>query len=425
MDNKTIVTSGSPFVVGRPLRANERIFGRDEAFHFIGGELARFSSVNIVGERRMGKTSLLNHLMAHQKTHLVARPDQPSVILARFDLQGGVSNASRFYGVALREILGHLPPSRSAEARQLAELHEKLQRTPEANYDEFDRVLHQLHDSKGICVRPVIVVDEFEHLLEPSLGDGFPYPHFYNGIRSLMGKGLVAMVVASRRPLAEYFSDPARPGSLTSTFPTYFVPFVLSHLDGAAADALLLQPSDHTLSLAEVAQARRRAGGHPCHLQVAGEACYQSKAHGYTPQWIDKRFKELKAQNCMVSNPAPPKPAGKRSSASHWLRTIFLSVPVHIGRQAQRLGGKIDDMAAWLIGAVLIILVTLLLLGVVTGGTVLNMLKRSLGIDPQSPQPSAAPSPTLQMKKPSQNNSSVNHHAQFIRAQTVCPCLCC
>jgi len=61
---------GSPFVVGRPLRADEPIFGRDEVFRFIAGELAKFSSVNVVAERRMGQTSLINHLVGHPERYL-------------------------------------------------------------------------------------------------------------------------------------------------------------------------------------------------------------------------------------------------------------------------------------------------------------------------------------------------------------------
>ena len=68
---------GSPFVVGRPLRASEPIFGREAAFDFIRDALARFSSVNIVGERRMGKTSLLHHLTGQPKRYLRPQPDQP------------------------------------------------------------------------------------------------------------------------------------------------------------------------------------------------------------------------------------------------------------------------------------------------------------------------------------------------------------
>jgi len=52
-------SSGSPFSPGIPLEAHQPIFGREEALRFAGGELARYRSVNIIGERRMGKTSLL------------------------------------------------------------------------------------------------------------------------------------------------------------------------------------------------------------------------------------------------------------------------------------------------------------------------------------------------------------------------------
>ena len=150
--------------------------------------------------------------------------------------------------------------------------------------------------------RPVIVIDEFEYLIEPSAKEGFPYPSFFNGLRSIIGDkdGLLAMIVASRRPLAEYFSDPARPGSLTSTFPTYFQPFTLGPLDDAAAGELLLQKSEHTLNNREVEEAKQWARGHACHLQVAGAALYQAKANGRPSEWTYNRREELKGQSCMV-----------------------------------------------------------------------------------------------------------------------------
>ena len=107
---------------------------------------------------------------------------------------------------------------------------------------EIPGVTHLTADTlPGSCVRPVIVLDEFERLLEVK---GFPFPDFYNGLRALITEGRLAMVVASRRPLIDYFTDPSRSGSMTSTFPSYFVPYELELLDEAAADALLLQPSD-------------------------------------------------------------------------------------------------------------------------------------------------------------------------------------
>ncbi len=341
--------SGSPFVVGRPLRASERIFGREAAFRFVAGELAKFSSVNIVGERRMGKTSLLNHLVGRQDEYLTPQPDQPPLVLACLDLQARVTNKERFYGRALRELLDHLPASRSAEASAFQNWRERLHARPEASYDELEDVLRRLRDTRGVCVRPVLIVDEFERLLNPATKDGFPYPRFFNGLRALITAELLAMVVASRRRLADYFSDPARPGSMTSTFPNYFTPFSLSLLDDAAADALLLQDSDHPLTLQEVAEARGWAGGHPCHLQVAGQAWYETRAEGRTPQWARRRFDELKSQSCMVSRPGLGTATKRLGRLRRVLRAIFWDAPLRVGRLAQHLGARFDDVAAWII----------------------------------------------------------------------------
>ena len=370
---------GSPFVTGRPLRASEPIFGREGAFRFIAGQMAKFSSVNIVGERRMGKTSLLNHLIGHQDTYLIPQPDQPPLVLACLDLQAGVSNEARFFGTALRELLDHLPPGRNAEVYGFQDQRERLHVRPEADYDEFQGVLRRLRDQQGVCVRPVLVVDEFERLLDHSVKEEFSFPGFFDGLRALITADLLAMVVASRRPLAEYFHHPVRPDSLTSTFPGYFTPFTLSLLDGAAADALLLQTSDHRLTVREAAEARHWAGGHPCHLQVAGQAWYEAKAGGHAPKWAQQRFAELKSQDCMAGHTA-----GRSSSQPGRLRRILRGVlwdaPVRIGRLAQRLGAHFDDVAAWVIGATVIVLIMLVLLGVAKGSDLLGLIKKGLGL---------------------------------------------
>ncbi len=374
--NATAQASGSPFIIGRPLRADEPLFGREAALRFVAGQLGKFSSVNLVGERRMGKTSLLNHLLGRPETHLPPQADHPPLALARLDLQGGVSHEERFYGAALRELLEHLPPSRSAVARDLREQQERLRAQPQASYDELSRALERLRDEGGVYVRPVLVVDEFERLLEPSAGEGFPYPGFFNGLRALITADLLAMIVASRLSLADYFRDPARPGSLTSTFPSYFTPFTLAPLDDEASDALLLQPSDHPLPLQDAAQARAWAGGHPCHLQAAGQALYEARAERRSSQWARERFVEIKGQACMTRNAAaPPEPPARPNRLRRALRALFWDAPLQLGRLAQRLGARLDDAAAWILGAVVIVLIVLLLLGVASGGDVLDAIR--------------------------------------------------
>ena len=228
-------------------------------------------------------------------------------------------------------------------------------------------------------MRPALIVDEFERLLDPATKEGFPFPYFFDGLRALITADLLAMIVATRRSLADYFRDPARPGSLTSTFPTYLTPFTLRLLDDAAADALLLQPIDHRLTLQEAAGAKRWAGGHPCHLQVAGQAWYRAKAEGRTRKWARRRFDELRSQSCMVGHTMPVTTSPRSGWLRRALRAVFWDTPVRVGRLAQRLGARLDDVAAWIIGMTVIVLILLVLLGVATGSDLLNAIKKGLG----------------------------------------------
>jgi hypothetical protein len=384
----TQVKQTSPFVVGRPLRADEPIFGREEAFRFIATELAAFSSVNIIGERRMGKTSLLHHLIGNQSKHLISQPNEASLVLAHIDLQRELINASHFYGVVLQKFLTQIP-SKIVRPRNLAHLIKRLNKKAEAPYDEFEQAIRELRNLNGTGVRPVIVIDEFEYLIGSSAKEGFPYPGFFNGLRSIIGDkdGLLAMIIASRRPLAEHFSDPARPDGLTSTFPNYFQPFTLEALDDAAADELLLQKSDHALNNREVEEAKQWARGHVCHLQVAGASLYQAKASERSSEWAYTRREELKGQSCMVGGSVTSAPVivehrqrGLLKRLLHYLKIIFWNLPVKFGRLVQLMGAKINDMAAWVIGALFVIFLMLLALRVVSPQDFGNLLKKIFGM---------------------------------------------
>lgn len=377
----------SPFIVGRPLRFNEPIFGREEALRFIGSEIGRFSSVNIVGERRMGKTSLLNHLLAHQDKYLQA-DGQSLHRLAYIDLQDRVSNANRFYGTGLRELLAQLPQGKKGPLLALTRLGERLKRTPEAQADEFREILETLRELKPLAVRPILVVDELELLLDPLVRDGFPYPAFFNGLRALITAGLLAMIVASRRPLIDYFTDPSLPNNLTSTFPNYFQPYTLPLLDDADADALLLQKSIYPLSNLDVLEARRWSKGHPCRLQVAGAAVFQRIAGNHSQKWCFQRRAELSAQNCLTPSQSvlgEPK-AWRRYGVNFGqmvtagTKFVVWRIPLSTGRLVQLLGKKFDDISAWLIGMTILITVILLLAGLASRADIVKVVKRSVGV---------------------------------------------
>lgn len=351
--------SPSPFVPGHPLRADQPIFGRDDAFSFVHGQLARFGSVNLVGERRMGKTSLLNHLLGNPQHR--PPPGTPPLVLAAVDLQGHITDAAGFYGAALRGILRELPADpRFADApARLA----GLEARPQADFAEFERWLRRLRDA-GL-VRPVVLVDEFERLLEPQYRAGFPIPGFFEGLRSLLTADVLALVVASRLPLAKHFER--HPEAMTSTFPSYLPPFMLRELDDAAAERLLMQGMAFGLGLTEIQQARRWAGGHPCRLQCAGEALVEAKQGGKDSAWAKARFKELAGQVCFARKPKLPARVAIRRAVGLLVRWPMLALKslTKLNDLLNKFGALLGNVSNW----ILAVIALLLLLGVAFGLT--------------------------------------------------------
>ncbi len=277
----------SPFSPGVPIEAHQPIFGREEVFRFIAAELLRFKSVNLIGERRIGKTSLLNHLLGNQDQHFQPSIHQLPLILVRLDLQDNISKAEQFYGKALRGLLEALPAQSVLQNKSLQSWLEPLQSLPEVTATEFENALKGLKD---VGARPVLLIDEFERVFENHLKARFPFPDFFDGLRAQISASRIAMVLFTRQSLVRYFTQ----HSLTSTFPNYFLPLKITELDKEAADELLLrQPSDHPLTTEQARQARSWAGFHPCRLQCAGAAWYQANSEGKSAQWAKERYKEI------------------------------------------------------------------------------------------------------------------------------------
>lgn len=290
-----------PFVVGRPLLASEVLYGRALPLAEIVGHLSRLIPVNLVGERRSGKTSLLNHLVLVFSGRATAtfRP-----LLIHIDLQRVGPNTRNFYAVALRQLLDRaraaLPSSESGAwlVPKLDEMNSRLFNEHDA--EEFRGWLKVIRDADK-AFHPVIVLDEFESLLAPTARDDLP--EFFSQLRAMMSAGLMTMVVASARPLSEYSSDGMISDGMSSPFANYFMTLRLAPLGDADAEALLRGASDSQLTDGEIEETRRWAGGSPCLLQVAAAAWYEAKREGHPIEWVYKRREELKLQNCASSPP--------------------------------------------------------------------------------------------------------------------------
>jgi uncharacterized protein len=381
--NRRITTSkGSPFSPGIPLEAHQPIFGRDDAFRFISGELMRFKSVNLIGERRMGKTSLLKHLLGNQDKYLQPYTQQPPLVLIHVDLQDNISKAEQFYGKALRGLVEALPLQ--AGQQTLESWRARLRERPEATAIEFENVVKSFKEAESERVRPVFLIDEFERVFEQHLRTGFPFPDFYDGLRAQITANRVAIVLFTREKLINYFTQQ----SLTSTFPSYFQPFTLRELEKEAADALLLrQPSDHPLTTEQARQALSWAGLHPCRLQCAGAACYQANSEKKPARWAKKRYQEIVEQLGFV-NPSHLSVKSAKGllhrlkQPRYWLP---LSVATGLGvlawfHKMHWLTGLFSWCKENWLATVILILMTLILFGKVNGEKVIKVaLDKFLG----------------------------------------------
>jgi hypothetical protein len=374
--------------VGEAVHSSQPLFGREPELDFITRELGFNRCINIVGEPRIGKTSLLNHLVGNWETHKPTRSERLPLLLATIDLRANVTDDKRFYGAVLTALLSDLPQV----DQELQELRDKIkpqpdasndERQPDASYVDFRDALIGL--KKRIQVQPVLIIDDFERLLGSELSESFPYPQFFNNMGRLIEKSpeiekLLVMVVTSRKPLGEYFKAQERSNALPPSFPAYFQPRTLKPLNPDKADALLRQRSHHPLTDAEVAQARKWAGGHPCHLQVAGSAWYEAKAEKHVPakEWAQKRYDEMKAQNCPES--------GEQRGGWRWCSPLAAvgSFSYRLALAADKIlvftEEKFDETIRAIRGAVVLFLLVMVTIGVVQFRQIGEFLRALFGL---------------------------------------------
>lgn len=183
----------NPFTYGSPISDPKRFVGRQREIDQIFMRLRNpeFENSSIVGERRSGKTSLLNYI-GHPSVVSACGLDPEKFLFVYLDLELITSDStpSRLYQFMLRRI--------SAKVKDEA-LRAELRKVSQAEtIDTFD--LDELFDSiEEAALHIVLLVDEFENI-----GNNANFgPDFYYGLRSLAIHHDLALVTASRQELAE------------------------------------------------------------------------------------------------------------------------------------------------------------------------------------------------------------------------------
>jgi uncharacterized protein len=294
----------SPFAAGTKITDPRFFVGRKNELQIMTARMTAVQpiSINIVGQRRIGKSSLLYHFFQTYEQRVSAPTRYVVIYLSLQD-----SRCQRQDGLyqAIAWELWH-----NQIVMQNAALVEPLRVKP-FNRLAFSAAMRQY---KRLGVQPVLCLDEFGPLFRhPEQFDN----EFFDNLHSLMESGVLMLIVASHRRLNFYQSR----HKLRSTFFKLWEVVILGELTQQEAQALVCLPASKItgtipiLTIQEQQLARLWGKGHPYLLQLAAILLYKARQLERDESWAKTEFnKEARRV------PKPPWKFTKRTSYS----VIFL-----------------------------------------------------------------------------------------------------
>lgn len=349
-----------PFVAGPMITDPSLFVGRKDELQAITTRMTGIQpiSVNFVGERRIGKSSLLYHFFQTWE-QLINNNDR--YVVSYLSLQrAGCQTKSSFYQAIAHELL----------SRPLVRRRTDLSTT--LNLRSFDswNFADALDQWLQYRVLPVLCIDEFEVLLR--YPDEFD-DEFYDHLRSLMDKNAIMLVITSLRPLDVYREEQR----LTSSFFNLGQVLYLGELTEEEAEELVRLPASNlpgatpALSIQEQRQAREWGGKHPYLLQLAASAICEARQQRKTLTWARRQFENEQRR---LFEPASP--------VLYWsapIRLVVWSFPIRIGRLSRYVSKNFSVFKSWITGVVVIVLLVLIIVGVLTTPQIIAWFKAIFG----------------------------------------------
>jgi hypothetical protein len=332
------ITNPAQFV-GRE-KELKRIFGYLDTTH-----TGQIQHASVVGERRIGKSSLLYHISQMYETYL---PEHQKYRFVYIDLDNPHCHTQHgLLTYILEQLALPIPEPLSLETF-------------------YDLLEGQNKDDMWA----VLLMDEFEHLSQRA--DEFP-DSFYDALRSLGNNNLVGIITSSQHTLQSL----AAQEKLTSPFFNIFRQIDLGELTEAEANALLDRGkmSDQPFTDDDCQQILKIAGKHPACLQVVASLTYEAKANTEPVDW-----KAIKTE----ARKTPPfySNAKKGQNKNGWivraLKWLFMTFPQMVGRIFFDLlkYEKAAPTSHWLVGMIIILAVLGLLVGIIPWPLVIIIIRR-------------------------------------------------
>ena len=315
----------SPFVAGSKITEPRLFVGRKKELQAITSRMTAVQpvSVNVVGRRRIGKSSLLYHF---SQTYEQWVPEPTRYVVIYLSLQDSrCQREDGLYQAVARELWHNLTVQRNPA------LIEPLRVKP------FNRLAFcaAMGQYKRQGVLPVFCLDEF--------GPLFRHPEefdhgFFDNLRSLMESSVLMLVVASHRKLEFY----QRRHKLTSAFFKLWQVLMLSELTEQEAQVLVCLPASTiagataALSMQEQRIVRQWGGRHPYLLQLAASLVYEGRQLGRDVGWAKAEFeKEARRVPKPIWNFPKPKGSLVKSVGGVMILILIVLVVVSVMNQTQ------------------------------------------------------------------------------------------
>lgn len=269
--------STNPFTFGNPILDPRRFHGRGKEIRQMVNRLlsSAHESTSVIGERRIGKTSLLSYLSHPEVAQsLGLTPDHYCLVYV--DLQGLTDiTPQRFWQRVLKRI------AQRACLPELKAAAEKLANQP--SFDLFDlEDLFETAQRDGYTT--VLFMDEFEYVTQnPNFN-----ADFFGGLRALAIHHGLTLIPATRRELVDLCHSNEIKGS---PFFNIFANIVLRPFERSEVDELLEAyslDSPYTIAPDERDFVWRMAGGYPIFVQMAGYYLVEGKEQGLSGESLTR-----------------------------------------------------------------------------------------------------------------------------------------
>jgi uncharacterized protein len=286
--------SSNPFMTGAKLQNSRNFIGREEEFIALISRMSGVQpiSVNIVGEKRIGKSSLLYYFFLNWRQRIQNTDKYVVIYLSLKSVQ--CQSENNFYQVIAQELEKNLSSNQEA----------LIQAFDKSSLDRL-AFFYVIKQFKQHNILPVLCLDDFDSL--------FKYPEefnngFYDSLRALMDDNALMLIVASHKRLDVH----AHEYRLVSSF------FNLGHViklsiftEEEAIKLTRLPEIDGTnekpaLKQQEQKYALQWGKYHPYLLQLACYHLWDARNQKKNIQWAKKKFNQ-ETSKLKIKNKIPRK----------------------------------------------------------------------------------------------------------------------